>query len=231
MVGNIDLICESIFENNQMIVQDAKSSTLIILDGNTLDKDALKGINCNINQEVYFFNQGNIIETYTINNNQIIQKIGKINQNQEFEWTENTSFIQRRSYFHGVNLKVMVEEEGIWNIINNTYQTKATFHTNNKTFEVADYVSGITIDLIKIMQSKLNFTTSYYLREDRQWGKMILHANGTLEGIGIVGDIHFNRADIFGAMPSMNSNRAQFLAFLYPNTFTGEKAPKYLNKS
>ena len=214
-------ICNTTLGNVKLLVLDAKNSALIVLD-ETPEK-VFSEVNCEINQEVYFLIQENICETYTINHHKINRIIGKINENLEFEWIENKSFFQRRSNFQGRLFKVMVEEEGIWNMIDKNFKTEATFYSNNKTFDVTSYVSGITIDLINIMKSNLNFTTFHYLREDRLWGKMIQHANGTFEGIGVVGDIHFNRADIFGAMPSMYGIRAKFLDYIHPMSFNGKR--------
>ena len=70
-----------------------------------------------INQMIYFYkmSSGEIFETYFINNKHIKQKLGSVSSNTTtFIWKNNiqTSFIKRRSNFHGLKLKGMVEFSG-----------------------------------------------------------------------------------------------------------------------
>ena len=68
-----------------------------------------------IDQMIYFYKMSSeeIFETYFINNKHIKRKLGDVNSN-NFLWEKDiqTSFIKRRSNFHGLELKGMVEFSG-----------------------------------------------------------------------------------------------------------------------
>ena len=219
--GKTNLICDMEIDGGfQLVIEDDKNSKLIVLD-ELVFEEIFGKIQCEINQEVYFLGHNDVFETFIINNQRIARKIGTINPGLKFEWIENRSFLQRRSDFQGIHFKVMFEEFGKFSFLHHDFEHKAPFFENNDTYEVTDFISGVTVDTMNIMKWKLNFTTSHYLRKDRQWGRMIQHANGTLEGIGIVGDIHFNRADIFGARPTINVDRLPFMDYMIPEFFIG----------
>ena len=83
-----------------------------------------------INQPIFFYNQDTeeIFEKYNINNQMIKKKLGKIKQN-AFEWIEsvNSNFVKRRSNFHGLVLKGMVEFSGFDMNANSSYRTSAPY--------------------------------------------------------------------------------------------------------
>ena len=210
--------------NNQfkVIIKDRRSSTLVVLKDSEFDK-ILKGMECKINDEVYFINEASyeVFETYTINNHRIIQKVGNINQNGKMEWKLDQEIIKRRSDFKGVHLKCMTTEDGMWAKLDQQIQTEAKYFENNQTWEVLDYVSGIVIDVLEIMQLEFNFTASYFLRKEWIWGNVVRYPNGTEIGSGAVGDIYYDRADILAALPLMTLERIPYLDFLIPELTKG----------
>jgi hypothetical protein len=87
---------------------------------NNIIEDVLSEVQIDINQKVYFLSLMNnqVFETYNVNNIRIVRKLGM------FEAVKSTSklsfspepgvetdFVQRRSNFHGVKLKAMVETD------------------------------------------------------------------------------------------------------------------------
>ena len=104
-----------------------KSTAIVISKGINLNKVFLES-NLEINQPIYFYNQDTheVMESYTINNYKIHRNIGKVTKS-GFEWTMNSNFLQRRSDFHGLILKAMVEFEGLDMNVDNSYLTSAPF--------------------------------------------------------------------------------------------------------
>ena len=104
-----------------------KSTTIVISREIYLEK-IFSESKLEINQPIYFYNQDDheVMESYTINDYNIHRKIGKITRN-GFQWTMNSNFLHRRSDFHGLTLKVMVEWEGFNMNADNKYLTSAPY--------------------------------------------------------------------------------------------------------
>ena len=104
-----------------------KSTTIVISREIYLEKFFSES-KLEINQPIYFYNQDDheVMESYTINDYNIHRKIGKITRN-GFQWTMNSNFLHRRSDFHGLTLKVMVEWEGLNMNADNKYLTSAPY--------------------------------------------------------------------------------------------------------
>ncbi len=62
------------------------------------------------------------------------------------------------------------------------------------------------------MEHELNFTSTYFRREDRTWGERL--ANGTFNGM--VGDISRGHLDLISASLTVKSSRAQGISYLHP---------------
>ena len=168
-------------------LQDLKFALLIFEEENNfgLFYDSLK---IKIHQEIYFLKITTLYEMYQVNNNLIQRKLGKWNQSSnKFEWnhTVNPHFTKRRGNFYGIHLMAMTETEGKSIEFDSNYQTRAPFFRENDTYYVNDYTQGIYHDVLKIMQNRLNFTTSLYKRKIEAWGYVNKAENGSSIGDGI----------------------------------------------
>ena len=117
--------------------------------------------------------------------------------NNKFVWENdiNPDFVTRRSNFHGLILKAMIEVSGTNMALNENYITEAKFYSNNDTYSVNGYTYGVLNDVLQILQSELNFSTQLYKRKDGQWGYIYNQSDGSFKGTGMIGDIFFKRAD------------------------------------
>ena len=142
-----------------------------------------------INQPIYFYKMPNkeLFETYSINNQKIKHKLGYISsRNSIFSWENNISsnFMKRRSNFHGLTLKVMVEFSGSYMNADPTYIEKSPYFSNNETYKVNGYTYGSFNDVLETLQSQLNFTSNLYKRKKAAWGFVFPQPNGTYRGTG-----------------------------------------------
>ena len=103
-------------------------STAIVISKEIYLNKVFSESNLEINQQIYFYNQDTheVMESYTINNYKIHRNIGKVTKN-GFEWTMNSNFLHRRSDFHGLILKAMVEWDGCDMNADNSYLTGAPY--------------------------------------------------------------------------------------------------------
>ena len=145
-----------------------------------------------IHQKIYFVKITTtariLYEMYQINNILIQRKLGKWNRNSnKFQWKNavNPHFTKRRSNFHGIHLLAMTETEGKSIEFDSNYLKRAPFFRQNETYYVNDYVQGIYHDVLKILQNRLNFTTSLYKRKIEAWGYVNKVENGSYIGDGI----------------------------------------------
>ena len=160
-----------------------------------------------------------IFESYDINGIKIQQKIAKINKEITFIWEENPNFIKRRSNFHGLHIKGLTHVIGIQLILDSNFEFNAPYFSKNASYQVNDYVSGIYYDVLKELQSQLNFTVSIFHKCDNKVGYVKQHSNGTYEATGMIGDIFLNRADIIVGPLIMIPSRWIFVDYLTPIDF------------
>ena len=90
------------------------------------------------------------------------------------------------------------------------------YFPNNETYLINDYVYGICVDVLKELESELNFTTLIFKRKTEAWGFVQEWPNGTFTGSGMVGDIFSKRADLVVTSLSIIPERAQYVDFLPP---------------
>ena len=93
----------------QSLLNDLKSALLIFQNDDLFD-DAYQFLEIKIDQNIYFFKPASqeLFESYQINNREIKQKLGYIDQvSKIIEWEAeiNSNFITRRSNFHGLILR------------------------------------------------------------------------------------------------------------------------------
>ena len=173
-----------------------------------------------IHQKVFVFKKDDsqeIYEAYIINNVTIKKKLGSIDPiTNKFEWQRNVNpnYIKRRSDFHGIVLKAMVEFSGLDMNADSSYQVNAPYFPNNQSYQVNEFTYGLFNDILKILQNKLNFTTVLYKRKEPAWGYIYPQANGSYKGTGAIGDIFFKRADL-AVGPFYNViDRARYVNYL-----------------
>ena len=131
----------------QLLIEALEGQFMIIL---MLEKEEnfnelYESLEIQINQPVYFYKMPTkeLFETYSINNQKIKRKLGFISsKNTNFFWENNISsnFIKRRSNFHGLTLKVMVEFSGSSMNVDPTYIEKSPYFSNNETYKGPNYL-------------------------------------------------------------------------------------------
>ena len=179
----------------------------------------MKVLEPTIDKQVYFVKESSmeVYEGYKINMHDIRRKLGQFDSN-KFIWEENVNhnFIERRSNFHGLHLKAMTESNGNELILRSGFEQNANYHSNNETYLVTNYASGLYHDILKEVQSQLNFTTSLYKRKVVAWGLVYPLANGSFDATGMVGDLFFQRVDLVVASLTIIKERALYIDMLMP---------------
>ena len=219
-VINILYTKSSLEDLESLLKANSQISLFLILQDNQFD-EILAKLNVEINQGVYFFkiSTQEMYEAYMINNVHVKKQLGHINTKYtKFIWENNVNpnFIKRRSNFHGLTLKAMTEFLPGLVETDPTEIKNAPFHPNNETYSVSDYVSGKYIDILQILQERLNFSTQLYKRKDGGYGFIFPQSNGSFHGTGMVGDLFFKRADMIVTGLTMLYQRALYIDFLPP---------------
>lgn len=197
------------------------AETIVLFTRNINITELLNSIQVAINQKVFIIDQSTYegYETYTINDHQIQQKLGKFDTStNDFIWAENVEpeFITRRSNFHGMPLKAMTEATGNDIIFEANCMDRTIFFESNQTYLVTNCTSGRFYDIFLSMQTQLNFTADLYNRLDKGWGYVYPQTNGSFHATGMVGDIFFRRADLIVAVLTIVHKRALYIDYLNP---------------
>ena len=131
----------------QLLIQalEGKFMIILMLEKEENFNELYETLEIQINQPVYFYKMPTkeLFETYSINNQKIKRKLGFISsKNTNFFWENNISsnFIKRRSNFHGLALKVMVEFSGSSMNVDPTYIEKSPYFSNNETYKGPNYL-------------------------------------------------------------------------------------------
>ena len=172
-----------------------------------------------IHQKIFLFKKTSqeIYEAYTVNNFVVKKKLGKIDAiTNQFQWKVNinSDFIKRRSNFHGLVLKGVVQFSGLEMNAYASYLENAPYFSNNETYEVTGFTYGLFNDVLDILQDCLNFTTVLYKRKEVTWGYIYPQPNGSYVGTGLIGDVFFGKADIAVAPLTHVIDRALYVNFL-----------------
>ena len=206
----------------QLQLPENYHGTLFLITHNQSFEELLHdiAIQTKIDQKVFILKKDSrqeIHEAYTINDLSVKKKLGSINLiTNRFEWQRNVNsdFIKRRSDFHGIVLKAMVEFSGLDMNANSSYLVNAPYFHNNESYRVNGFTYGLFNDILEIMQDELNFTTVLYKRKEPAWGYVYPQANGSYRGTGAIGDIFFKRADL-AVGPFYNViDRARYVNYL-----------------
>ena len=175
----------------------------------------------NVGQEVYFYNEitAEVFEAYEINGVKIRNAIGCYNSKSNLLiWNPSIdkNIFRRRANFHGLKLKGMVEHWSPNAFVDNKYMEKATYFESNQTYLANGFVSGVNFDILEHLQEHLNFSTALYKRKVKSYGYVKDWKNGTITGVGMVGDIFFKRADMVISGIMLTKSRLVYVDYLRP---------------
>ena len=174
--------------------------------------------NFQIDQEVYFLDQDKtLIEKYEVNDIEILQNIALI-ENGTLSPIQNLDTWQRRANFHGQNFISLVEQFVPYCIMNPSCN-QANYLPDKKVYEVQPHThfEGVSLDLMEIFQTKLNFTNTYFKPMVEAWGVPIFHDNGSIElAPGVIRELMENRADLVVPFIAFLADREQVISFSTP---------------
>ena len=205
------------------VLKDNSGKILVIMK-KPFKEDFLKKSDIGIGQEVYFMNeaQNEVFENYQVNGQNIKRNLGYFDVNHtEFIWTSgvDSSFVRRRSNFQGLVLKGMIENSRVATRIHKNYKMDAPYFPSNETYFMNNHVRGLFIDVLEILEERLNFTTMLYKRKEYSFGYVKELPNGTLKGIGMFGDVYHGRADFIATSLDMTLSRIDYIDY-FPPLFT-----------
>ena len=152
----------------------------------------------NINQNMKFINlqTGMIYEKFDINNRTISHEIGQVESDLTLKFKERLPFIRLRTDFKGLKLKAMTEEEPPFISID---INPAKFNVCSQTYDVTNSVSGMFYDILKVLESRLNFSTTLLKLKTLEWGKVTEYEDGTFETTGMISSLRNGEADMICA--------------------------------
>ena len=114
-----------------------------------------------INQKVYFFDpeKKTVREKYSINGQEIEQILGQF-QGPFFIHTSEKNFKKRRADFRGISFKALTEFQSPSVMFFDTH--KAQFSQEMQALDFTNHVKGVAIDVLKMLETELNFSTQIY---------------------------------------------------------------------
>ena len=113
-------------------------------------------------------------------------------------------------------MKAMVEHYPPMMIVNNNFKKNALYYSQNKTYLVNGFTSGLFNDVWQVIQNQLNFTSLFYKPETINWGKVTKLSNGTFTSTGLINDVHRRKVDVAVAPLNIRSPRQEVVTFLPP---------------
>ena len=188
---------------------------LVLLSPNELIPDE----DVRINQQIYFLTSSlEVFERYLINEDIILQKLGNYS-NSIFVPQQNVeqNFFKRRKNFHGSNLIVLTEPYYGIDFDMQEVAKNADYFPSNDTYDVTKYVKGPGYEILKNLETSLNFTTTSYRRRSGGWGTPIIFPNGSVDlEEGMVKDLIFGKADMTVSHLDIIYSRSIVIDFLPP---------------
>ena len=192
--------------------------TVVLLITDSLQKHNLKNLKILIHQQIlfYFDDTQELFEAYTINDSNIVRRLGFVANESWFQWDKdvNPNFVRRRSNFQGVSLKAMTEFDGNSINANPSFLTDAPYFPENETYLLNGFTYGVYHDVLNVLQDHLNFSTQLFKRKDGAWGMVYPQDDGTFKTVGFVGDLFLKKADFAIASLIILKDRAQFVDYL-----------------
>ncbi len=201
------------------------SGKMLLLVGKTnevTEANNILKLSVGIGQVVYFLDTetGRLTESYNVNGLSISNLLGQASSSNNFVWVNNRDILTRRSNFQGLQLKIC------------SYAIGAPFmHYPNKVREgfnwirdrkgslIADVTEvagfGSFMEVMLMLQSELNFTTSIVVRKDDSFG-FPRFVNGTFVGYtGMIGDLLSKDIDVIMAPLQHIYERSRLLDFFH----------------
>ena len=195
-------------------------------------EEDLKEVDVSIGSEVLFLDWDSlkVYESYTINNNKISRYLGQFQANstdkKKFMPSKDHHFNMeaRRGNFHGLQLMGAVS---LMSGDPEKYSNLVQFFPNNMTYDItklANYpeYNGelhfwniLEVKILKIMESKFNFTSNLFIRKDMKLGSPYVSSNGsTVIGEGLFQNLVEGSTDFVIGAFTMLPIRLQFFDFL-----------------
>jgi hypothetical protein len=122
-----------------------------------------------LDQEVLFLHSRNLnlMEIYSVNNVKTVYQLGSFKRlinNIGLMFQPSTGdFLMplsiRRSNFQGIQLIAMTEKEASNGRLPDNFEDTSTYFKNNDTYDVTNIVTGLYIDVLKMLEESLNFST------------------------------------------------------------------------
>ena len=122
--------------------------------------------------------------------------------------------MERRGNFHGLQLIGMSEKDPPQLDFPDNFADKATYFSNNGTYDVTQFVNGSYVDILNHLEKSLNFSTTLYKRKDGKWGLSEKLENGTFIPTGMLENLNDGSADFGWSGFSMTEGRLRHVDFL-----------------
>ncbi len=176
----------------------------------------------NINRLVYFLDTvtGRLTETYSIANMTVSSVLGHIGHGGSIHWERDNNVLNRRADFMGLHLRAGSFAVGAPMIsYSNEDRKHFRWTKDRKGSLVADVTdetaSGAFVEVMDVLQSALNFSTSKIVRKDGSLG-FPRFVNGTFVGYtGIIGDLLSRDIDLVMAPMRHVIERYSIMDFLH----------------
>jgi hypothetical protein len=137
--------------------------------------------------------------------------------------TDFQPFLPRRSNFQGAILIAMTTYQQPYSKMPQNVKLSSKYHPDNDTFDVTGKTGGSFHQIYDILESRMNFSTTKYYRNDGIFGDATTSLNNSLEVTGQLYFIHQNKSDVIIAnhiMTHQRLNHLQFLPYVSPLKFT-----------
>ena len=166
-------------------------------------------------EPIYFYQDKKIWENYKIKNIPVRNLLGNFTNDIFYPNTYHSmNVFERRSDFHGVELKTMTQPDSFYIQFSSDHQVPERLSTEvSDTYEVTGLVYGYFQDYLEICAKRLNFTFRQFNRIDGQW--FTLDENTGKIG-GMAKNLHDKEADFINTDVSYTAFRFQVLDYLFP---------------
>ena len=189
------------------------------------NEEDLKEVDVSIGSEVIFLDWVSlkVYESYTINKILITRYLGqfqvddKINAKVKFLPSLNydSSMENRRCNFYGIHLTGAMSSSWMSEDPGN-YPNVVQYFPNNDTYDITKLVNDkYYVKILKIMESKFNFTSKLFLRKDMRTGNPQISSNGSIViGEGVFQDLTEGSIEFIWEFWHMSPIRQPFVDFL-----------------
>ena len=212
-----------------------KTCAPILVISNIENEVDLKNVEVSIGSEILFLDLVSlkVYETYRVNEIHIIRYLGQFQRYDSLKEVQRflpeddyiPSMEKRRTNFHGLQINSglinLLEDPGV------LYPDDVQFFPNNDTYDVSNLVGNPKFNaifnpfqipalrLLRILESKLNFTAKVFLRKDMKLGSPQISSNGSaVIAEGLFQNLGDGSIDLLPTFLVMLPERAEFGDFL-----------------